>query len=154
MLGGIFFGTNLLAALSFLGAPAIARRFGLLKTMVFSHLPSNVLLLLVPLMPTLQSAVAMLLARNLLSQLDVPTRQSYTMAVVHPEERAASAGILSVYATRVRQSAVVYGTYSSQSGARAAVSTGWWVEDSLRLVDLRRFPKSATGRRRKRTKSG
>jgi hypothetical protein len=96
MLGGIFFGTNLLAALSFLGAPAIARRFGLLNTMVLSHLPSNVLLLLVPLMPTLQSAVAMLLARNLLSQLDVPTRQSYTMAVVHPEERAASAGILSV----------------------------------------------------------
>lgn len=96
MLGGIFFGTNLLAALSFLGAPAIARRFGLLKTMVFTHLPSNVLLLLVPLMPTLQSAVAMLLVRNLLSQLDVPTRQSYTMAVVHPEERAASAGILSV----------------------------------------------------------
>jgi sugar phosphate permease len=64
--------------------------------MVFSHLPSNVLLLLVPLMPTLQSAIAMLLARNLLSQLDVPTRQSYTMAVVHPEERAASADILSV----------------------------------------------------------
>jgi MFS family permease len=96
VLGGIFFGTNLLAALSFLGAPAIARRFGLLKTMVFTHLASNLLLLLVPLMPTLESAVAMLLARNLLSQLDVPTRQSYTMAVVHPEERAASAGILSV----------------------------------------------------------
>jgi MFS family permease len=96
VLGGIFFGTNLLAALSFLAAPAIARRFGLLKTMVFTHLPSNLLLLLVPLMPTLESAVAMLLTRNLLSQLDVPTRQSYTMAVVHPEERAASAGILSV----------------------------------------------------------
>jgi hypothetical protein len=96
VLGGIFFGTNLLAALSFLGAPAIARRFGLLKSMVFTHLASNLLLLLVPLMPTLESAVAMLLARNLLSQLDVPTRQSYTMAIVHPEERAASAGILSV----------------------------------------------------------
>ena len=95
-LGGIFFGTNLLAAFSFLAAPAIARRFGLLNTMVFTHLPSNLLLLLVPLMPNLELAVVMLLARNLLSQLDVPTRQSYTMAVVDPDERAASAGILSV----------------------------------------------------------
>ena len=95
-LGGIFFGTNLLAALSFLAAPAIARRFGLLNTMVFTHLPSNVLLLLVPLMPNLELAIVMLLVRNLLSQLDVPTRQSYTMAVVDAEERAASAGILSV----------------------------------------------------------
>jgi MFS family permease len=95
-LGGIFFGTNLLAALSFLAAPAIARRFGLLNTMVFTHLPSNFLLLLVPLMPNVELAVVMLLARNLLSQLDVPTRQSYTMAVVDPDERAASAGILSV----------------------------------------------------------
>ena len=95
-LGGIFFGTNLLAALSFLVAPAMARRFGLLNTMVFTHLPSNVLLLLVPLMPNLELAVVMLLVRNLLSQLDVPTRQSYTMAVVDPDERAASAGILSV----------------------------------------------------------
>jgi MFS family permease len=95
-LGGIFFGTNLLAALSFLAAPAIARRFGLLNTMVFTHLPSNVLLLLIPLMPNLELAVVMLLVRNLLSQLDVPTRQSYSMAVVDPDERAASAGILSV----------------------------------------------------------
>jgi MFS family permease len=95
-LGGIFFGTNLLAALSFLAAPAIARRFGLLNTMVFTHLPSNVLLLLIPLMPNLELAVVMLLIRNLLSQLDVPTRQSYAMAVVDPDERAASAGILSV----------------------------------------------------------
>jgi MFS family permease len=95
-LGGIFFGTNLLAALSFVAAPAIARRFGLLNTMVFTHLPSNVLLLLVPLMPNLELAVVVLLIRNLLSQLDVPTRQSYTMAVVDPDERAASAGILSV----------------------------------------------------------
>jgi MFS family permease len=95
-LGGIFFGTNLLAALSFLAAPAIARRFGLLNAMVFTHLPSNILLLLVPLMPNLELAVVMLLVRNLLSQLDVPTRQSYTMAVVDPDERSASAGILSV----------------------------------------------------------
>jgi predicted MFS family arabinose efflux permease len=95
-LGGIFFGTNLLAALSFLAAPALARRFGLLNTMVLTHLPSNFLLLLVPLMPDVKWAVTMLLVRHLLSQMDVPTRQSYTMAVVAPEERSASAGMLSV----------------------------------------------------------
>jgi MFS family permease len=95
-LAGIFFGTNALAALSFLAAPAIAKKIGLLNTMVFTHLPSNVLLLLVPLMPTLPLAVGMLLARHLLSQMDVPTRQSYTMAVVVPEERAAAAGLTGV----------------------------------------------------------
>jgi MFS family permease len=95
-LGAIFFGTNFLSALSFLAAPAIARRFGLLNTMVFTHLPSNFLLLLVPLMPGVEWAVVLLLARHLLSQLDVPTRQSYTMAVVDPDERAASAGVMSV----------------------------------------------------------
>ncbi len=95
-LGGIFFGTNLLAALSFLAAPAIARRIGLLNTMVFTHLPSNFLMLLVPFMPSVELAVAVLLVRHLLSQMDVPTRQSYTMAVVDADERAASAGILSV----------------------------------------------------------
>ena len=96
VLGGIFFGINFLSALSFLAAPAISRRIGLLNTMVFTHLPSNFLILLVPLMPNLELTVVMLLLRNLLSQLDVPTRQSYTMAIVDPEERAASAGILSV----------------------------------------------------------
>ena len=95
-LGGIFFGTNLLSAISFLAAPLIARRIGLLNTMVFTHLPSNFLLLLVPLMPNMQLAVVVLLVRHLLSQLDVPTRQSYTMAIVHSDERAASAGIMSV----------------------------------------------------------
>jgi MFS family permease len=95
-LGAIFFGTNSLAALSFVAAPAIARRFGLLNAMVFTHLPSNGLLLLVPLMPNLELAVFMLLVRNSLSQLDVPTRQSYTMAVVNPDERTAAAGVLSV----------------------------------------------------------
>jgi len=75
-------------------APAIARRFGLLNTMVFTHLPSNFLLLLVPLMPNVELAVLMLLVRNSLSQLDVPTRQSYTMACRRCRQRAASAGIL------------------------------------------------------------
>jgi len=95
-LGGIFFGTNIFAALSFLAAPAIARRVGLLNTMVFTHLPSNLLILLVPLMPNVEWATAVLLLRYSLSQMDVPTRQSYTMAVVDGDERAAAAGVLSV----------------------------------------------------------
>ncbi len=96
MLGGIFFVANLLAAASALGAAALARKFGLINTMVFTHLPSNVLLLLVPLMPSATLAVAVLLLRFSISQMDVPTRQSYTMAVVRPDERSAAAGITTV----------------------------------------------------------
>jgi MFS family permease len=64
--------------------------------MVFTHLPSNVLLIMVPLMPTLTLAVGVLLVRFTISQMDVPTRQSYTMAVVHPDERSAASGITTV----------------------------------------------------------
>ena len=95
-LAALFFGTNLLNSLSYLAAVPLARRIGLLNTMVFTHLPSNVLLVLVPLMPSLPLAVGVLLGRNLLSQLDVPTRQSYTMAIIPPRQRAATAGVLSV----------------------------------------------------------
>ena len=86
-LGGIFFGANVLAGVSALLASRLAARFGLVNTMVFTHLPSNVLLMLVPLMPTLPLAIAVLLLRFSISQMDVPTRQSYTMAVVRPDER-------------------------------------------------------------------
>ncbi len=95
-LGSLFFGANLLAAASALLAHRIAARIGLVNTMVFTHLPSNVMLLLVPLMPTLPSAMALLLARFAISQMDVPTRQSYTMAVVAPDERAAAAGVTGI----------------------------------------------------------
>jgi MFS family permease len=95
-LGPIFFAANTLSALSFLAAERVANRIGLINTMVFTHLPSNVLLMLVPLMPNAPLAVAILLARQALSQIDVPTRQSYTMAVVEPRERIAAAGITSV----------------------------------------------------------
>jgi len=98
-LGALFFGANLLAGLSALAAGALAKRFGLVNTMVFTHLPSNVLLLLVPLMPTLPLAVGVLLVRFSISQMDVPTRQSYTMAVVDPAERAAAAGVTGIART-------------------------------------------------------
>jgi MFS family permease len=96
VLGAIFFGANLLAAASALAAAGIARRIGLINTMVFTHLPSNVLLILVPLMPNLGLSILVLLARFSISQMDVPTRQSYTMAVVEPDERSAAAGVTGI----------------------------------------------------------
>jgi MFS family permease len=98
-LGAIFFGAQLLAAVSALAAASIAARIGLINTMVFTHLPSNVLLILVPLMPTVELAVIVLLLRYSISQMDVPTRQSYTMAVVDPDERSAAAGITGIART-------------------------------------------------------
>jgi MFS family permease len=98
-LGAIFFAANILAGISALMAARIAKRFGLINTMVFTHIPSNILLILVPLMPTLPLAVLMLLLRFSISQMDVPTRQSYTMAVVDPDERSAAAGVTGVART-------------------------------------------------------
>lgn len=95
-LGVLFFGVNVLSALSLLAAARLARRIGLINTMVFTHIPSNVLLMLVPLMPTGALAAALFLARMSISQMDVPTRQSYTMAVVDPDERVAAAGLTNV----------------------------------------------------------
>jgi MFS family permease len=96
VLGAIFFGANIFAGISALLAARLAARFGLVNTMVFTHLPSNVLLILVPLMPNLPLAITVLLLRFSISQMDVPTRQSYVMAVVPAEERAAAAGITGV----------------------------------------------------------
>lgn len=95
-LGMIFFVANIFAAISALGAAALAGRFGLIKTMVYTHLPSNILLVLVPLMPNLELAVTLFLIRFSISQMDIPTRQSYTMSVVHPDERSAASGITTV----------------------------------------------------------
>ena len=95
-LGLIFSAANTLAGFSALAAAALARRFGLINTMVFSHVPSNVLLLLVPLMPTLPLAAAVLLVRFAISQMDVPARQAYTVAVVDPDERSAANGVTGV----------------------------------------------------------
>ena len=98
-LGAIFFWANILSGISALLASRLAARFGLIRTMVLTHLPSNILLLLVPLMPNVKLAVLLLLARFSISQMDVPTRQSYTIAVVSPEERSAAAGITGVART-------------------------------------------------------
>ena len=95
-LGSIFFGANILAGISALLAIRLANKFGLINTMVFTHIPSNILLILVPLMPTLPLAITVLLLRFSISQMDVPTRQSYTMAVVAPDERSAASGVTAI----------------------------------------------------------
>jgi MFS family permease len=95
-LGAVFFAANLVAGFSGLAAAALARRIGLINTMVLTHVPSNILLILVPFMPTLVWAMVVLLMRFAISQMDVPTRQSYTAAVVDPDERSAAAGVTGV----------------------------------------------------------
>ena len=102
VLGVVFFVLGLLQSVSFQVATRLAARFGLLNTMVFTHLPSNILLAAIPFAPTEASAFALLLARALLSQMDVPTRQAYVVGVVDPEERAAAAAYTNTarYVTR------------------------------------------------------
>jgi MFS family permease len=120
-LGQVFFGANLLSGLSALAAVPLARRFGLLNTMVFTHLPSNVLLMLVPFMPTLGSAVAVLLARHLIAQMDVPTRQSYVNAIVPAAERSAANGLT----TTVRQLGTALGPLAAGPLVAAPALAFW-----------------------------
>lgn len=94
--GAIFFFTGVLSAASYLVAVQIAKRIGLVNTMVFTHLPSSLCLVLIPFMPTLGPVIVLLLIRSALSQMDVPTRTSYVMAVVTPDERAAAASVTAV----------------------------------------------------------
>ncbi len=94
--GAIFFGAGILSALSQLVSPLLARRIGLVRTMVYTHLPANLFLVVAGLVADVRLAIAFLLARAALSQMDVPARQAYVMAVVRPEERAAAASVTNV----------------------------------------------------------
>ena len=94
--GVIFFWTGMLTALSYLVAVRIAARIGLVNTMVFTHIPSSICLILIPFMPALWMVIALLLVRSALSQMDVPTRSSYVMAIVSPAERPAAASVTAV----------------------------------------------------------
>ena len=109
--GTIFFWTGVLSAFSYLVATRIASRIGLVNTMVFTHLPANVLLLVMPFAPNLGVVIALLLVRSALSQMDVPTRSSYVMAVVTPPERAAAASITSVPRSLASSAAPIFAGY-------------------------------------------
>jgi len=132
VLGAIFFAANLLAAVSSLSAARIAARFGLINTMVFTHIPSNVLLILVPIMPTLPLAVLMLLLRYSLSQMDVPTRQSYVMAVVDPDERSAAAGVTGV--ARTTGAAISPSLSSVMMASAGYAALPFYLAGSLKIV--------------------
>jgi MFS family permease len=95
-IGMIFSASSLLAAASFMAAARISKRIGLINTMVFSHLPASIMMAAIPYMPTLGTSMFLYLGRSLLSQMDVPTRQSYTMAIVKPEERARFQSLLNL----------------------------------------------------------
>ena len=127
----IFFWVGIVSGLSLLAAGWLAERFGLLNTMVFTHLPSNVLLMLVPLAPSAGLAIAFFLLRMSVSQMDVPTRQSYTMAVVDPDERTATAGITNVARTT---SSAISPTFTGLMFAAGALSAPFFVAGALKIL--------------------
>jgi MFS family permease len=131
-LGMIFFWANVFAGASALLASRLAARFGLVRTMVFTHLPSNVLLVLVPLMPNLPLAIVVLLARFSISQMDVPTRQSYVMAVVRPDERSAAAGITGVARTTGAAMAPVFAGW--MFARPSLISLPFFIAGTLKIV--------------------
>ena len=127
----IFFWVGVLSGLSLLAASWLAERIGLLNTMVFTHLPSQVLLLLVPLAPVSWLAVALFLARMSLSQMDIPTRQSYTMAVVDPDERTATAGITNVARTTAT---AISPTFAGMAFSAAALGLPFFIAGALKII--------------------
>jgi MFS family permease len=139
----ILFWSSLCSAVSYLVAVPLAARIGLINTMVFTHLPSNILLVLIPFAPDLATAIGLLLARSALSQMDVPTRTSYVMAVVSPEERPAAASLTAVPKT------FAWAGGSMISGYLLTLSTFGWplviggvvkaVYDILLLIKFRKI---------------
>ena len=120
LMGLVFFFVGLLQSGSSIAAGALANRIGLLNTMVFTHLPSNILLILVPFMPNLWLAIAMLLARFAISQMDVPARQAYVVAVVDPDERTAAAAYTNTARYLVRPAGPALGGYLMQTVSLSA----------------------------------
>lgn len=120
VLGPVFLGVNFMKAVSYPLAIRLADRIGLVPTMVFTHLPSNLLLLLLPLLPTLEGAVTCLLARHLLAQMDVPARSSYIVAIVDPEERTAATGITTLVRTVTQSLGPVLAGLALQVASAAA----------------------------------
>ena len=138
--GAIFFWAGVLSAFSALVAVRIAARIGLVRTMVFTHLPANGLLILAAFMPTAPLAVAALLARSALSQMDVPARTSYVMAVVSPPERPAAASVTNVPRSLAPVlSAVLAGWMLGHSDFGWPLVVGGVVKATYDLLLLRQF---------------
>ncbi len=142
--GSIFFATGLCSAVSYLVAVPLSRRFGLINTMVFTHLPSSVLLILAALAPDLPLAVGFLVVRSLLSQMDVPTRSSYVMAIVEPAERPAAASLTAVpRSLAAALSPALAGWMLGRHGLRLAADLRRGAEDRLRSGASPAVPRGA-----------
>ncbi len=131
LMGLVFFVAGLLQSGSSIAAGWLANRIGLLKTMVFTHLPSNILLILVPFMPNLPLAITMLLARFAISQMDVPARQAYVVSVVDPGERTAAASYTNTARYVVRPAGPALGGYLMQT---LSLSTPFVAAGALKVV--------------------
>jgi predicted MFS family arabinose efflux permease len=150
VMGVVFFGVGLLQAASSIAAGRIGEHIGLLNTMVFTHLPSNVFLALVPLAPTLPLAILLLLARSALSQMDVPARQAYIAALVDPGELTAAAAYTNAarYVVRPVGPALASGAMTLAVGLPFVIAGGLKVVYDLvlfatfRRVDLAEMPRS------------
>jgi predicted MFS family arabinose efflux permease len=129
-LGVLFAAIGVVQTASFLAAPVIARRWGLLNTMVFTHLPSNLLLASVAFAPTLAVAAGLLLARSALSQMDVPTRQAYVMTLVEPEERTAA----TAYTNTVRYLARPIGPLLAGAALTVTAGAPFLIAGTLKIV--------------------
>jgi sugar phosphate permease len=152
-LGGIFFGTQVLTAASFLIAARSAGRFGLVNTMVFSHLVSNALLIAIAFAPTAAIAIGLLLARHLLSQMDVPTRQTYLVSVVEDHEREAAVSLTNAARTVAQAVTPAFTGYIMQA---VSVSAPFVLGGSLKIVyDLLLYSTArGAGRAMARPRSG
>jgi predicted MFS family arabinose efflux permease len=130
-LGVLFFGANSLAAVSYPVAAWLSTKIGYLRTMVFTHLPSNVLLCLIPVMPTFVTAAIVLLARFALSQMDVPTRQAFAMQVVRPEDRAYTASLTNAVRPAAAAVAPVFAGIAVQG---ALLGLPFFIAGGLKIV--------------------
>ena len=130
-LGPLFFATNILAGFSFLLAPRIAARIGLLKTMLVTHLPCSIALALIPLMPTYAAAAWLMIARSLFSSMDVPTRQTYTMVLVADDERPAAASFMASARSVAQGLAPIF---AGMTMAGAASGLPFYIAGSLKSI--------------------
>jgi predicted MFS family arabinose efflux permease len=129
-LGAIFFCVGMLQTLSFFAASRIASKVGLLNTMVFTHIPSNLLLASIPLAPTLGTAIAVLFGRYALSQMDVPTRQAYIANLVDPEERTAAAA----YTNTVRYAVRPLGPVLAGAGQKITLGMPFFLAGGIKTA--------------------
>ena len=130
VIGGLYFFLGLFQTVSFFAATWLARRFGLLRTMVFSHLPSNLLVIAIAFAPSLTVAIILLIARASLSQMDIPTRQAYVMALVDPNERTPAAA----YSNTARYLTRPFGPPVATALSQVALGLPFVVSGSIKIV--------------------